>query len=83
MIGVALLRLCVVEVVSVFVLNSLVILVAFARACLIGLGDFLTVIVVCLLRFDVILVLEVCVSDASVVVLRCSSSEVQSESCAL
>ena len=82
MIAVALLRLCVVEV-TLFVVDSLVGLVAVARACLSGLGVFLTVIVVCLLRFGVILVLGVCVSDTSVVVLRCSSSEVQSESCAL
>ena len=82
MIGVALLRLFVVEV-SLFVVDSVVGLVTIVRACLIGLGVFLTVIVVCLFRFDVILVLGVCVSDASVLVLRCSSSEVQSKSCAL
>ena len=36
--------------------------------CLWGLCGFLTVIVVCLLRFDVVLVVGVCVFDASVLV---------------
>ena len=64
-------------------MDSLVRLLAVARVCLIGLGGFLTVIVVCLLRFDVVLVLELGVSNAFVLFLRCSSSEVQSESCVL
>ena len=51
--------------------------------CLWGLCGFLTVIVVCLLRFGVVLVEGVCVLDASVLVFWCSSSEVQSESDAL
>jgi hypothetical protein len=79
-IGDALFRLCVFGVVSVVVVDSLVRLLAVARVCLIGLGGFLTVIVVCLLRFDVVLVLKLGVSNASVLLLRCSSSEVQSDS---
>ena len=51
--------------------------------CLWGLCGFLTVSVVCLLRFGVVLMVGVCVLDAPVVSFWCSSSAVQSESDAL
>ena len=76
----ALIRLGVFGVYSVVVMDSLVRLLAVTRVSLIGLGRFLTVVVVCLLRFDVVLVLKLGVSNASVLLLRCSSSEVQSDS---
>jgi hypothetical protein len=76
----ALFRLGVFGVLSVVVVDYLVELLAVARVCLFGLGGFLTVIVGCLLRFDVVLVLELDVSDDSLLFRRCSSSDVQSES---
>ena len=56
----------------------LFVIVAFL--CLWGLCGFLTVIVICLLRFGVVVMVGVRVFDASVLVFWCSSSEVQSES---